>query len=150
MNKEQVIGLLRHLLPFIGGMATARGWITQEGWSVFSEQLLQECHESLVQAERNSGAVEIEMPCARHMDELPFKTISVPRKGKRVEFKLRRCDECGKVSINSGYYRYIPDEQLYSAMEQLYLQDHPSAASAALEFDRAEIREWVCIAHLTP
>jgi hypothetical protein len=41
MNREQVIGLLRHLLPFIGGMATARGWITQEGWAVFSEELLQ-------------------------------------------------------------------------------------------------------------
>jgi hypothetical protein len=38
MNKEQVIGLLRHLLPFIDGMATARGWITQEGWTVLSEQ----------------------------------------------------------------------------------------------------------------
>jgi hypothetical protein len=41
MNKEQLIGLLRHLLPFIGGMATARGWITKEGWTVFSEELLQ-------------------------------------------------------------------------------------------------------------
>jgi hypothetical protein len=41
MNKEQVIGLLRHLLPFIGGIATARGYIAQESWTVFSEQLLQ-------------------------------------------------------------------------------------------------------------
>jgi hypothetical protein len=41
MNREQLIGLLRHLLPFIGGIATARGYITQEGWAVFSEQLLQ-------------------------------------------------------------------------------------------------------------
>jgi hypothetical protein len=41
MNKEQLIGLLRHLLPFIGGIATARGYIAQESWAIFSEQLLQ-------------------------------------------------------------------------------------------------------------
>jgi hypothetical protein len=41
MNKEQLIGLLRHLLPFIGGLATGSGYISQEGWAIFSEKMLQ-------------------------------------------------------------------------------------------------------------
>jgi hypothetical protein len=40
MNREQIIGLLRHLLPFIGGIATSGGYISEEGWAIFSEQFL--------------------------------------------------------------------------------------------------------------
>lgn len=40
MNKEQVKGLLRHILPFIGAWATGSGYISQEDWAVFSEEFL--------------------------------------------------------------------------------------------------------------
>jgi hypothetical protein len=41
MNREQLVGLLRHLLPFIGGIAIGGGYISEEGWTIFSEQFLE-------------------------------------------------------------------------------------------------------------
>lgn len=40
MNREQIVGLLRHLLPFIGGMAIGAGWVSEESWGVISEEML--------------------------------------------------------------------------------------------------------------
>lgn len=40
MNREQILGLIRQVLPFVGGYLVTKGYISEEGFAAISDDLV--------------------------------------------------------------------------------------------------------------